>query len=634
MSIAVVFPPTVSSGFGSYYPALPVLAGYLAANGHSVAQIDLNEELAIHLLDPERLARCGTGEFYAGEDGRRDVRDMAAVAARLLLRNRSQLFSADGSHRFGERNASPAYLLSVLSQIYVVDRSVAATVAAIAAEDPLAGWYTYFYKSRNLEQLLPPECTLVGLSVAMGPQLFPALVLARQLRLLKPDMRIVLGGPTMSLMQEPAIELILAQCPGVDAVVRYEGELPFLKLAGQAEKGEWMPEAVPGTSSIQSGRVVHRLPAPGVSLDSLPFAAYDAALLAKLDDPELGVVQTRGCYWGRCAYCDFVELYDGSPRYRGRSPESFVDEVEHLIRRHGVRRFSLITEAIPPSFALKFSRLVLERGLDIAWSSFAMVDRHFALQHFDAMAQSGCDHLVIGLETMTDRVLDHVHKYANGDDNERFLRAASGAGISLLVNLIPDLPTTTHAEALETLARLARLEDCLAGVAVFPFEATRSSQVGRAPERYGLTGIANTGMSGQAVFADNHLQIVDTGMTPDERADVHRRFALFADRINARKAAGALARETASAVPERLVVAHGDIDIVEFGTTVHFFNWRSRQRWEAPAALLRIIERAETIGPAFTRSDIQADGERPVELGYLVDALIEKNIFVPAGGPT
>jgi hypothetical protein len=525
----------------------------------------------------------------------------------------------------------------VLAQTYVVDLPVDAAVAAVQAEDALSRWYGQFYEAADLERRLPENCTLIGLSVPMGPQLFPALVLARRLRLIRPEIRIVLGGATMSLMQEPAIELLLRNCSGVDAVARYEGEIPLLKLVRQAEEGPWAPQEVPGVSTLRGDKVIHRLPAPGVALDALPFAAYDPALLDKLGDPELGVVQTRGCYWGRCAYCDFVELYDGSPRYRGRSPESFVDEVQDLIARHRARRFSLITEAIPPSFALKFSQLVLNRGLDIAWSSFAMVDRHFKPEHFRAMAESGCDHLVIGLETMTDRVLDHVHKYATGQDNESFLRAASSAGISLLVNLIPDLPTTSYAEALETLERLESLELCLKGVAVFPFEATRSSQVGRTPERYGIGVAAHTGLSGQAVFADNHLHIVDTAMTAEERADVHRRFAAFADRVNARKAAASAPRQ---AVPRAgtanggtLVVARDDIDIVEQGTMMQFFNWRTRERWEAPSALLTIVEHAEAMGGMFSRDDILAGGTRPEELGYLVDMLIDKNVFVEAASP-
>lgn len=624
MTVALVFPPIVSSAFGSYYPSLPVLAGYLIAGGTEVCQLDLNELLAEYLLAPERLARFGRGDFPDDLS----PEHMATVAARLLLKNRDQLFTTDGRHRFSERGETPAYLLSVLAQAFLSDKSVPEILDDIAAASPLTRWYRDFLGHADLNSRLPDDVSLIGVSVPMGPQLFPALILAQALKALRPRVRVVFGGATLSLMQEHGIELILCNS-AVDVVVRYEGEAPLLALARQAESKNWSPEQVAGTSSVAGGQVVHKAPGAGVPLDRLPFAHYDRELLRGLDDPEFGVVQTRGCYWGRCAYCDFVELYDGSPRYRGRSPASFVDELDALVQTHGARRFSLITEAIPPSFALKFSELILERGLKIAWSSFAMVDRHFGVRHFEAMVRSGCDHLVIGLETMSDRVLNLVEKYASGDDNDRFLREASAAGISLLVNLIPDLPTTTYQEACDSLARLEALQDTLHGVAIFPFEATRSSRIGRTPERFGITVADADGTSGQAVFADNHLRIIDAGMTEDQRRDVHQRYGKFADRVNARRQHRALVPALgAEPNPELLAVASRDCDILYLEDRIRVFNWVTRERWEAHLGFKVLIERAKRLSGRFTRTELLDGASRVDVIDGLIDQLLEKHIFV------
>lgn len=631
MSVVLFFPPIVNSGFGGYYPALAVLAGYLASHQLEVVQLDLNAALAERLLDPAVLADCGQGLFF-GDVGPgqppAQPQHMAAVAARLLKKVRDQLYDNEGRHRFSEREETPAYLLSVLAQPYVVDRSLDATLADIAAGGLMTSWYRRFYEMCNLAQQIPQDATLIGISVPMGPQLLPALVLAGVLRQIRPHVRLVLGGPTMSLMNEAALALLLQEIPAVDAVVRYEGERPLLALARQCAADEWNPEQTPGTSSCRAGRVTHRPPGPGVALEALPFAAYDPELLSRLHDPELGVVQTRGCYWGRCAYCDFVELYDGSPRYRGRSAASFVDELEHLHRTHGVSRFSLITEAIPPSFALKFSELVVERGLQVRWSSFAMVDPHFKRRHFEAMARSGCEHLVIGLETMNDRVLSLVHKYASGDDNEQFLREASSAGISLRINLIPDLPTTTFAEAEASLKRLASLSETVDGVAVFPFEATRSSQIGRMPERYGVEAGTAGDVSGQALFAENHLQISDTAMTDDERTQTLQRYQAFADAVNARshRTPSQPARDARSQV---LQIASCDFDVSDLGDRIRVFNWKTRDRWEAPAGFKAIIDRAEQIGPVFNREALLGGATQRAALNLLIDQLILKRILTP-----
>jgi len=634
MSVALIFPPIVNSGFGSYYPSLAVLAGYLQHFGFKVAQIDLNERLAEHLLEPGSLASMGRGIFFDGDVPDHDPADMACSAARLLERNRVQLFDEAGRHRFSEAGNTPAYLLSVMAKPLLVDVAVPDAIELLSTDDRHCAWYRRFYASVGLAMLLPEEVTLIGLSVPMGPQLFPAMVLVEFLKTIRPNARIVLGGPTMSLMREWELELMLRRLPAIDAIVRYEGEAPLFALCEQATEGTWHPAGVPGISCLEDDVVKHQAPGPGPVLDRVPPAAYDPDLVAVLADADLGVVQTRGCYWGKCAYCDFVELYDGSPRYRSRSPASFVDEVATLQAKYNVRRFSLITEAIPPAFSMKFSNLVIERGLDMIWGSFAMVDRHFTPQHFEAMVKSGCDHLVIGLETMTDRVLALVHKYSTGNDNERFLRMAHAAGIRLLVNLIPDLPTTTYAEAMASLERMETLADTVAGVMIFPFEATRSSQLGRTPEKYGIQLADPEDDHGQAIFASNHLRILDNGMTAEQRVAVHAAFQAYADRVNGRRRraqAAALAAESRGLAGQtmRLRVAREDNDILRTPTGVQVFNWRTQARWQGPAGLRRIIDRAESVGSEFTASDLMAGTNHAQEISFLVEELTRRDVFVP-----
>src|SRR6266571_3605499 len=113
-----------------------------------------------------------------------------------------------------------------------------------------------------------------------------------------------------------------------------------------------------------------------------------------------------------------------APAFRGRRPENFVDEIEWLIDQSGIRRFRFITESIPPAFARRACRLLLNRGIHLRWHSFAMVDRRFDRDLLALMVEAGCDHLTIGLETMNARVLKLVHKSADREENLRFLRDA------------------------------------------------------------------------------------------------------------------------------------------------------------------------------------------------------------------
>jgi hypothetical protein len=480
--------------------------------------------------------------------------------------------------------------------------------------------------------MLPPSVGVVGISIPMGPQLVPALMFADAVRARRPDVRVVAGGPALSLMSPADVALLLAHNPSLDCVVRFDGELPLLALVEQAAAAGWDPAPVPGVSCRVDGGVHHEPPRPGLNLNDLPVPRYTDEILHRLSEPILGVSQARGCYWGKCDYCDFVELYDGGPAYRGRLPATVVGEIRQLVAAHGVHRFTLVTESIPPAFARRMSRLLLDGGPHVSWNSFAMVDRRFDRELMELMVESGCEFLVIGLETTVTRVLKLVHKSADREENFRFLRDARDAGLRLSVNLIPDLPSTTYAEAMRALADMESLADCLYRVSVFPFEATRSSNVGRDPARFGLERVDRSDTAGQSQYALNHLHNVDPAMTAAQRAEVHARYRGFADRINAALRTGDAGRAAARPgddTPIRIPVQH--VDLLRDGDRVISTDLRTRERAIIPPAAVRILEPFLS-GQPFTAGMLRARAGTAAA-DRLMRNLLDSGLVDPAPAP-
>ncbi|MGW4704486.1 B12-binding domain-containing radical SAM protein [Streptomyces sp. NPDC004285] len=586
-SVVLAFPPLVESSFGRYFPSTAVLAGFLQSRKVRTHQWDLNEEFALHLLDPGHLAEAGAGRLV-GLEGRYPE-EMCAVAGRWLARHHDALFDEHGRHTFAAESG-PAFLLSALAQPYLIDPEAEWLTDPALLESDRTQVYRAYYASLGLAARLPADARLLGVSVPMGPQLVPALLLAEAVKRIRPDLRIVLGGPTLSLMNEDDLARLLDVHRQVDAVVRFDGEAPLLALYRQADTGDWRPHEVAGVSAVAADGPVHTPPTAGLHPNALPPAAYDPDLMARLVGPEMGIVQARGCYWGKCDYCDFVELYDGSPPYRGRSVQSFMAELEHQVSTHGVRRFELITESIPPAFARRFAQAVIDRGLDITWNSFAMVDRRFDAELLQLMVRAGCAYLVIGMETTNTRVLKLVHKSADREENLRFIREAHQAGMKLRINLIPDLPSTTLEEAMESLRDVAELADCIESFTVFPFEATRSSEVGRHPERFGLVvGDDGPGLANQAQYALNHLGNIDPAMTREERTGVHRAYQDFAighGSAHMRRTGDEfLDRLPGEDEPFRLGVA--SLDVLPRGDELVVTHVLRRERTVLPAAVAR-----------------------------------------------
>ncbi|HEU4410558.1 MAG TPA: radical SAM protein [Polyangiaceae bacterium] len=539
----LAFPPLVSTNWGSYYPSTAALAAVLASRGWVADQVDLNAELFDYLTAPERLS-AATG---AATRCTLSLAQLPAVAAASLILDDPGLVRAPGGRYPSAEDQLALDLVAELARALHVDELVAQLCSPAFGDSDVGRAYTAFFSQSTLVERLrhePPD--VVGISVPMGPQLGPALLLARLVKELRPATRVVLGGATLTLMALPDLAALLRLVPAVDAVVRHEGEAPAVALAAQLDAGEWRPEAVPGVvsrqrplPSLSAGRDKAFAPA------ALPFAGYDATLLARLSAPRLGILQARGCYWGECAYCDFVELYRGPGKYKGRPVPRVVDEVRHAVERLKVDRFWLVTEALPPAHAGRFADALLAGGLRCDWRSFVMVDAGFTSELLARCKESGCTGLTVGLESMATRVLQLVGKKASREDNLRFLEACRAAGLRVDLNLIPNLPTTTYAEALRGLQELEGFIDVVREVAVFPFEATASSRIGRTPGRYGLS-VSHVGRdpgarypAGQAQYLANRLVYTDAGMTPAQLEDVFQRYEDFARRVRARAASAA-----------------------------------------------------------------------------------------------
>jgi hypothetical protein len=249
-----------------------------------------------------------------------------------------------------------------------------------------------------------------------------------------------------------------------------------------------------------------------------------------------------------------------------------------------------------------------------------MVDRRFDRDLLALMVESGCDFLVIGLETTNTRVLNLVHKSADREENLRFLRDARDVGMRLTINLIPDLPTTTYAEAMGSLADVRELADCVEQVSVFPFEPTRSSNVGRDPERFGLVR-AERGTAGMAQYALNHLNSVDPAMTDQERAEVIREYRGFAAAVNHRSAPDEPAPGHDGA-PVRIPVE--DADLFWSGEDLVGTQVRTRKRLTITGGDARLIEPYLSGRPfpvrELTASGAEALARRLTRAGLLVTA--------------
>ncbi len=155
-----------------------------------------------------------------------------------------------------------------------------------------------------------------------------------------PGVPIVVGGADASARsRDISVE------PSVDVLVRGEGESSFLAVLEHYQKEGRIPNDLPGTTVKGSDNP----PREEVEdVDSLPFPARDLLPMGVYLEDQFSLmpyakrrpigfmISSRGCPYN-CVFCSTTKIWR---RWRPRSPESVVDEIELLVREYGVREIA------------------------------------------------------------------------------------------------------------------------------------------------------------------------------------------------------------------------------------------------------------------------------------------------------
>jgi len=147
-------------------------------------------------------------------------------------------------------------------------------------------------------------------------------------------------------------------------------------------------------------------------LDTLPLPArhlVDPAAYGPKHNPVLhmNLFSSRGCP-GRCAYCAGGVF---GRRFRYRSPESMIAEMEQVRRTYGTNHFHFMDDAMTcdRQRVETFCRMLLEQQAGFTWSMMTRVDR-VEESALTLLAQAGCQTIDYGVESGHPETLRRVHK--------------------------------------------------------------------------------------------------------------------------------------------------------------------------------------------------------------------------------
>jgi radical SAM superfamily enzyme YgiQ (UPF0313 family) len=286
---------------------------------------------------------------------------------------------------------------------------------------------------------------------ASTQQMACARPILRAIKELNPEQKIIMVGGHVAALPERTMNE-----EAIDFACNSEGPVTVHQLLQAMDGGARDLSGVPGLVWRAEGKV-RQNPAPALiaDLDSdlhgnvwhmLPMSTYRAHNWHCFGDlasrrPYASIYTSLGCPY-KCSFCCINAPFHTN-RYRMRSPEKVVGEIDFLYRTYGVKTFKIIDEM----FVLNDRHVsgICQRlaakpyAHELNFWAYARVDT-VRPDRLQLLRSAGIRWLALGIESGSEHVRDGAEKSLDHDDIVSIVRSIKDAGIQVIGNYIFGLP--------------------------------------------------------------------------------------------------------------------------------------------------------------------------------------------------
>lgn len=266
-----------------------------------------------------------------------------------------------------------------------------------------------------------------------------------------PAIKVVLGGPQVTLFPEEAFE-----SPDIDIVAFSEGEI-VIRNVMNALDDEATLRTVKGTWYRDSAGELHKNEREILvdKLDIFPNPALDMFELQKYFPPVYirgknvaHLLTSRGCPF-TCTFCETKLTFGRSFRYH--STERVLAELEALIAQ-GYDGFQFYDDIFTANKkrVVDLCEGIIAKGWKIQWMCYTRTNT-VTPELLALMKRAGCYMISYGIETADDHLLKVIDKRMTVEQNREGIRMTKEAGIEVAGTFMLGLPTETPAQTEKTI---------------------------------------------------------------------------------------------------------------------------------------------------------------------------------------
>lgn len=237
----------------------------------------------------------------------------------------------------------------------------------------------------------------------------------------------IAGGPHPSGIPEATLK------EGFNLVVVGEGEETLLEIV----MGKKYPE-IKGLYYYDKGKIVATLPRPPLNPDRLPLPSRHLIKYGGTNKPYLSsgtkyfpwaqLFTSRGCPYN-CYFCN-KNIF--GYRFRPRSPEKILTEIDFLVKNYKVREIDIYDDSF--NFDIKRAEKILDLliarnyHLSLRFSNGLRADK-ITPQLLSKMKKAGCDYIAFGVESGDPKILSQIPKAETLADIEKAIHLTKKVNI-------------------------------------------------------------------------------------------------------------------------------------------------------------------------------------------------------------
>lgn len=322
-----------------------------------------------------------------------------------------------------------------------------------------SSFYEYFYEFLEQYKQKKGDYDYVGITALFTPSFYSLIDLGKIAKALFSNAIVVAGGSVPTTMYE-TVFTYADKC--FDALCFGEGEKPILELLQAEDKfsylktnNSWITEEKIKQNVIFEHNFIE-------NLDEIPFYDYDLCNLRRYgmnpaitayapsntSNNNFHVMTSRGCPF-KCSFCASHKVHGRTMRYFSidRVKEDFL----RLKEKYNATTFIFQDDHLmgDKKRAYDIIRYVGDIGVPAIFQNGLAV---YALDRkmLQAIKNAGCTHLVLPVESGSDRVLKEVmHKPLNLSIVSRVVQDCKELGIYVSVNILIGMPGETKQDILD-----------------------------------------------------------------------------------------------------------------------------------------------------------------------------------------